>query len=135
MTATPSDPHDARPQVRSDATHVWSLPSVERRPEINYEALAQQLRDTLGGAWQIVDPTTSRALAQVGDPPTSEPTRWLDALEHVAQRGEPLFLEDEAPLVVLAVPHTVADGPTCVGLGWFLTRGVDAEADVTRAAH
>jgi hypothetical protein len=57
-----------------------------------------------------------------------------EVCREVSRRDRVEFLDEEAPLIVLAVPCSDAEGRPVVAVATFLTRSTAAEEDVSQAA-
>lgn len=82
-----------------------------------------------------VDGSTGEALAWPPDEPMRDWTVRGELCREVARRGQPEFLDDEDPLLTLAVPLPTPDGGTVVAIGTFVGRRVAMREDLTRSAE
>ena len=83
---------------------------------------------TYGVEFTILDGASGEVLyAAPGQPPREWETR-AEICREVARRGTPEFLDDEDPLVTMALPLTDAQGEQTLAVATFLTRpGADAK--------
>jgi len=96
--------------------------------------LTALLERGLGGAFTILDAASGEILqhspaAMVGD--------WglrAEICREVARRVRPVIIEEEDPLVLLALPVEDDQGNTLVAVGTFLTRPLASDNDYARAA-
>ncbi len=102
-------------------------------PSPQVAAAAQRLRQAFGVDFTIIDGQR----ADVRHVAEGQPCRdWAERAmlcQEVARRETPQFLEDEYPLVVLAVP-LCDESATLVGVAAFVTRALGCEEEIARAA-
>ena len=88
-----------------------------------------------GAEFAMVDAATGELLRAVSDPPGNHWDVRGQVCREVAQHGRPEFIEEEDPLVVLALPLGGPGGCSHVAVGTFLTRPVWEGEDLALAAR
>ncbi len=83
----------------------------------------------------LVDGTTGELLCQSSVQPPLDWQRYAELCREVARRGCPEFLDEEDPLLVLAVPFAHAEGESCVAIGTFLQHTLRRDEELDRAAN
>ncbi len=100
---------------------------------------AQQWTELLGQGFgcrfTLLDGLTGDVLHPADDQPGCDWGVRSELIREVARRGSSEFLDDEDPLIVLAVPFEDAQGNSTVAAAVFLTRGVEPDEDLSKATE
>jgi HD-GYP domain-containing protein (c-di-GMP phosphodiesterase class II) len=98
--------------------------------------LVDRLRRAFDVPVAVLDLSTGKLDRGLGDWLAIDHSAWLGLLDEVARRGRVEFVEDCAPLAVLAVPVHAEGEEWCtrLALATFVTEPVDASTDVSAAA-
>lgn len=125
---------NARPALCSNGTAPISL---ETDQTVRYEL--QQLLGTLerafGQPFSLVDCTSGRTIQSDSNALPFQLGNRLALCEQIAERGRPEFLEDVAPLLLLAVPIPNHQGETTlVAISAFITQHVESESHIAAAS-
>jgi hypothetical protein len=103
------------------------------RPAADAAETASMLRHWFGVDFTIIDGSSGNVLRVATDQPCQDWSYRAEVCQEVARRGQPEFIEEDHPLLMLAVP--VPRGETgLVGVATFLTRSLETEAEIARAA-
>lgn len=106
---------------------------ADGRSAAELEQWMELLRQGFGSRPALVDVSTATVHC-AGDQPGRDWYARLEILREVARRGRPEFIDDEDPFFVLAVPLGDAGDGSVVAVATFVTRGVEADEDLSRAA-
>jgi len=106
---------------------------ADGRSAAELEQWKELLRQGFGSRPALVDVSTATVYC-AGDQPGRDWYARLEILREVARRGRPEFIDDEDPFLVLAVPLGDAGDNSVVAVATFVTRGVEADEDLSRAA-
>jgi len=89
------------------------------------------------GKFHLLDGQTGEAVWLCPQQPAADWDRWSAMIGEVARRGQPEFIEEQDPLLVLAVPLPRPDNSACVAVavGVFLGRALRPDEDLTGAAR
>jgi hypothetical protein len=99
------------------------------------ELAAALLKRAFGTDFHIVDGATGQPLYCSPSLPDGNWGLWSAMCQEVARRVTPEFLQEEPPLVVLALPLVGSNGDRLVAVGVFVTRPVDPREDLSQAAR
>lgn len=127
------------PQVLNHALPAFDAPMLS--PQLDPEcrlvnrstAFAQSLRKICDADFTVLDVESGQVLVVAHETPGGD---WLGCLElcrEVARRGQPEFIADESPIVVVAVPLVESKQRTLVGIAPFLTRPISEAEDLAPA--
>jgi len=97
--------------------------------------LADLLQRAYGVPFAILDGHTGDVIEQPQDAPTRDWSLRAEMCREVARRGAPEFLDDEDPLLTLAVPLTDEDDYAVVAAAHFITRRIEPNEDLSRQAE
>jgi len=95
---------------------------------------AEALRRALGIDFHLFDGASGDRLYASPEQPGCPRTAWGPLCVEVARRGQPEFLEEEPPFLVLALPLPETDGRATVAVSVFVTRPVDPVEDLSQPA-
>lgn len=96
--------------------------------------LRESLRRGFGTQFTILDGLTGDVLYEAPGQPARDWTLRGEICREVARRGRPEFIDDEDPLLVLALPMMLPEGNGIVAVATFVTRQVQPDDDLSRAA-
>ncbi len=96
--------------------------------------LAALLRAGFGASFAILDGENGELVHASADQPTRDWSLRAELCREVARRGRPELIEDEDPLVTLAVPIAVSEGRSRVAVATFVSRDVRPDEDLPAAA-
>ena len=99
------------------------------------EEVAGLLERGFGTQFTLLDGTTGDVLHAAVGQPSRDWGLEAELCREVARRGRVAFLEDEDPLLVLAIPLGVAEGDAIVAVATFVTRPVASDENLSRAAE
>ncbi len=103
-----------------------------------HRALSDELKSLLEKTYGVEFTIFDGPSGQVLHVSPSQPARDWEALaetcREAARRGGPEFLDEEDPLLTLALPLVASRGNETVAVATFLTRPVAKDEDVSRAA-
>ncbi len=114
--------------VQSDQQAVGGerlAPRVEQALEL--------LRRAFGVEFHLVDGESGDLIHGAADQPARDWTVWAELCRQVARSGQPQFIADDPPLVVLALPLSGDDDRTTVAVAAFATRPIGPEEDLGEA--
>lgn len=100
-----------------------------------YESPALLVERAFGVEFSAADGATGQPLFCSPSQPEGNWLLWSSLCREVALRGRPEFLQDEPPLLVLAIPMSDTDGECPVAVGVFLTREAAPNEDLSVAAR
>jgi putative nucleotidyltransferase with HDIG domain len=98
------------------------------------EELGELLARAFGVEFAILDGQSGELLAAASGQPDCDWALRAELCREVARRGRPELIEDEDPLLVLAVPFSPPEGGSRVAVGTFVSRPVEPHEDFGRAA-
>jgi len=87
-----------------------------------------------GVEFSVVDGTSGELLHASGNQPGRDWQMRAELCREVARRGQPEFIEEESPFLVLALPVPAGEEERHVAVATFLTRPVAPGDDVSQAA-
>jgi putative nucleotidyltransferase with HDIG domain len=96
-------------------------------PAAQFDGLQRLLVRAFGTPFTLLDATTGDALFEPAGQPAGDPGMWAALAPDVARRGRPDFLDENDPLITLAIPLTDAAGREVVAVSTFLTRPLPAD--------
>ncbi len=88
-----------------------------------------------GCRFTLLDGLTGDVLHPADDQPVCDWSARSELIREVARRGSPEFLDDEDPLIVLAIPFENSQGNSTVAASVFLTREVKPDEDLSKATE
>jgi hypothetical protein len=122
-----------------------SIANATSHPDVQIEGAPAQtdrthpavelLQRTFGADFSLFDGQTGQRVHASPDQPQYDWQSRAELYREVARRGRPEFVEEESPLVLLALPLPVADGPPDVAVAAFVTRAVSPAEDIPAAAR
>jgi putative nucleotidyltransferase with HDIG domain len=115
-------------QADADAVPVDS-------PDTLSSELKSLLERAYGVQFTILHGSSGEVLHAAPEQPSRDWEMRADVCREAARRGTPEFLDEEDPLLTLALPLTDAQGNETLAVATFLTRPVTEDEDLTRAAE
>lgn len=109
--------------------------AMPAQPTAGGPELDQSLESAFGTQFALVDAATGEPRRPAVGPPARDWGARAEVCREVARRGRPEPIDDEPPLLVLAVPLTDAEGNGVVAVGTFVTRKVTLNDDLARSAE
>jgi putative nucleotidyltransferase with HDIG domain len=114
-------------------------PNIDEATADAPSTLGSELKDLLqrayGTQFTILDGQSVDVLHVSPGQPMRDWAMRAEVCREVARRGRPAFIDDEEPLLTLAVPLSDAAGNSNVAVATFLTRHVGAGEDLSSQAH
>ena len=98
-------------------------------------ALHTALQRTVGTEVTLLDGTSGDVFQPASGPPARDWGLRGEMCREVARRGRPELIEEEDPLLVLAIPLSDDQRGCVVGVGTFVSRGVSLSEDLARSAE
>lgn len=95
----------------------------------------EPLRQAFGTDFHLIDGSSGMLQYASNEQPQGDWMARAELCREVARRGNPEFLAEETPLVVLAVPLSSRREPTQVAVATFVTRPVAPAEDLSMAAQ
>lgn len=96
---------------------------------------ARQLQRGFGVQFNLFDGESGELVVASPDQPPADWQMQAELFRQVARRGRPEFVEEEPPLVVLALPLVETEERVTVAAAVFVTHRVGADDDVSQAAR
>ena len=96
--------------------------------------LSKLLERAFGTPFTLFDGQTGNVLWTAADQPAWNWGLRSELCREVARRGQPEFLDDEDPFLVLALPLAMMDDRSCVAVATFVSREVGSREDLSRSA-
>ena len=121
-------------QTSDEPIQADAVAAVIDSPDTLSGELKSLLERAYGVEFTILDGASGELLHAA---PSQPPRDWdarAEMCREVARRGTPEFLDDEDPLLTLALPLTDAQGNQTLAVATFLTRPVAADEDLSHAA-
>lgn len=102
-------------------------------------ALSRELKvlieRTYGVQFSILDGETGETLFAAPGQPSRDWTLRAEVCREAVRHNQPEFIDDEDPLVALALPLVDASGRRRVAVATFLSRPIEPDEDLSRAAE
>lgn len=118
----------------SRVIHTTSQPDApEQRRRRDAATAAAALHRWCGVEFAVLDGESGEMLSALHDPEGVDWHARAELVRQVSRGGKPAFLEEEDPVVALAVPLALG-GQNYVAVALFLTREARGAADLARAA-
>jgi len=92
------------------------------------------LEQGFGVRFHLLDGATGELISQSGHQPAMEWQRYAELCREVARRDCPEFIDEEDPLLILAVPFGNLDGASCVAIATLAQRPARSREEVELAA-
>jgi putative nucleotidyltransferase with HDIG domain len=105
---------------------------VPSTPSPEFQAMLER---AYGAQFTILDGQTAKVLWAAPDQPAHDWQSRAEVCRAVARRGRPEFIDDEDPLLTLALPLCDAAGATVVAVATFLTRSLEPIEDLCRQSE
>ena len=105
---------------------------VPGTPSQEFQAMLER---AYGVPFTILDGQTGKLLWAAPDQPSHDWQTRAEVCREVARRGHPEFIDDEDPLLTLALPLCDAAGNTVVAVATFLTRSLEPIEDLCRQSE
>ncbi|NQU22617.1 MAG: HD domain-containing protein, partial [Candidatus Nealsonbacteria bacterium] len=105
------------------------------RPDVFDEQQWKLLLQALDTEWTIFNGDSGELLYVDTDQPPRDWTLQAELCREVARRGRPEFIDDQDPLLVLALPITDVKGNPAVAVGTFVVRPIESTEDLAPAAR
>lgn len=109
-------------------------PDDSDRSDQALASLAAQLERAFGMPMTLIDGSTGDVL-RAGGAASRDWGLRAEVCREVARRGRPELIDDEDPLITLAIPLADRAGNPVVAAGTFVTRGVGVDEDLSRQAE
>ena len=109
-------------------------PSDSGQPGQELASLAAQIEQAVGSPMTLIDGATGDVLLAV-DAVSRDWGLRAEVCREVARRGRPELIDDEDPLITLAIPLVDRAGNPVVAAGTFITRPVAIDEDLSRQAE
>jgi putative nucleotidyltransferase with HDIG domain len=109
----------------ANTAHQTSAPS---------SGLMDLLRRAYGVEFTILDGQSGDLMSASPDQPSRDWAARGELCREVARRGRPEYIDDEDPLLTLALPLTDALGNSCVAVATFITRPVEPTENLAAPA-
>ena len=108
-------------QASDDLHQATETTAPIERPAGFGNELKSLLEDAYGVRFSILDAATGETIDSSPEQPPCDWASRLDLCQTVVRRGTPEFLDDEDPLVTLALPATDAQGNATLAVATLLT--------------
>jgi putative nucleotidyltransferase with HDIG domain len=108
--------------------------ATSHKPNALSKELHALLERAFGVSFTILDGESGCVLEDAADQPTRDWTSQVDLCREIARRGCPEFIDDEAPLLTLALPLPGVTGEPVVAVALFLARHLDPSEDLSQQA-
>lgn len=107
---------------------------VPATPSVDLQVL-EPLRQAFGCEFHLLDGSTGELLHASAAQPQGDWLARAELCREVARRGNPEFLAEEDPVVMLALPLRSRRRPIQVATALFLTRAIGAQEDLSSSAR
>jgi len=99
------------------------------------DAAVELLRDVFDTEFNVLNVTSGRLVHRAADQPGRDWAARAELCRAVAYRGQPEFIDEEDPLLVLSIPISDSPQDGHVAVATFVTRPVEPEEPLERAAR
>jgi putative nucleotidyltransferase with HDIG domain len=118
-------------QPNADTIAPSPTSDLPTHPSVLSQELKEILERVHGVQFSIIDGQTGNMLYTAPGQPARDWDSRLEICREVARRGQPEFIDDETPLLTLALPLVDALGNSKVAVVTFLTRNVYRGEDLS----
>jgi putative nucleotidyltransferase with HDIG domain len=116
----------------SPETPFAAAPAVANRRKSSADDVKLMLERAYGVDFTLIDGQTGEVLHESTGQPSRDWSLPAEMCREVARRQSPEFLDDEEPLVTLALPLVDAPDSSTVAVATFLTRPIEPGEDISR---